>query len=161
MAVYEYVTIWRVEAPLKQVWDRILHSELWPEWWKGAESVAEIRKGDENGIGNLRRYTWKGLVPYRLSFNIRVTHIEPLLMLEGVAYGDLIGLGRWQFKSDGNQTAVRYDWKVKPNKRWLCFLFPVASSLFKWNHNVVMRWGAQGLSEQLKVKVNHEDKQDI
>ena len=161
MHVYEYVTIWRVEAPLKQVWDRILHSELWPEWWKGAESVTEIQRGEMNCICYLRRYTWKGILPYRLSFDIRVTHIEPLLMLEGVACGDLVGLGRWQFKGGGNQTVVRYDWKVRPSKSWLCFLFLVASSLFEWNHNIVMRWGAHGLSEQLNVQVIHEYQQDI
>ena len=51
MKAYEFVTIWRVEAPIGRVWNEIYHSKDWPTWWKGVESVVEMRKGDESGVG--------------------------------------------------------------------------------------------------------------
>ena len=47
MKTYEFVTIWRVAAPIDRVWNEIYHSRDWPAWWKGVESVVEVRKGDE------------------------------------------------------------------------------------------------------------------
>jgi uncharacterized protein YndB with AHSA1/START domain len=156
MTKYEYVTIWKVKAPITSVWESIVHSELWPTWWKGSESVTELARGSENGIGNLRRYIWRGLLPYRLTFDIEVTYIAPHRVLEGKARGDLKGLGRWQFTPRLNETVVRYDWKICPNNRSLCILFPLARSLFEWNHNIVMRWGAEGLSHRLGVRVQRQ-----
>ena len=158
MANYEYVTIWKVRAPIQSVWDNILHSEQWPTWWKGSESVTELARGSESGVGNLRRYIWKGLLPFRLSFDMEVTDIEKHTLLEGIACGDLKGLGRWKFDVEGNETRVRYDWKISPNRLWIRLLFPFASSLFEWNHNTVMRWGAEGLSHRLGAQVSYDNK---
>jgi hypothetical protein len=35
-------------------------------------------------------------------------------------------------------------------------LAPIARPLFKWNHNVVMSWGAKGLEERLGATVNEQ-----
>ena len=45
MKTYNFVTIWRVKAPIESVWNEIYHSSDWPAWWKGVESVVEMRKG--------------------------------------------------------------------------------------------------------------------
>lgn len=153
MADYEFVTIWRVKAPIQPVWNEIYHSEAWPKWWKGVESVVEISKGDENGVGSVRRYTWKSKLPYRLTFNMQTIRVEPMSVIEGVAIGELEGSGVWQFSREGDFTIVRYDWKVQTTKQWMNLLAPVARPLFKWNHDVVMGWGAEGLSKQLGVNV--------
>jgi hypothetical protein len=29
------------------------------------------------------------------------------------------------------------------------YLSPIARPIFSWNHNVVMRWGGEGLAKQL------------
>ena len=89
MKTYEFVTIWRVKAPLESVWNEIYHSPDWPTWWNGVESVFELRKGDERGVGSVYRYTWKSKLPYRLSFEMKIVRVEPPLLLEGVASGEL------------------------------------------------------------------------
>lgn len=153
MKDYEFVTIWRVKAPLETVWNEIYHSDLWPDWWKGVESVELVRKGDESGVGSVHRYTWKSKLPYRLSFEMQAVRVEPPVLLEGIAAGELAGRGVWQLSSDNDETIARYDWKVETTKRWMNLLAPVARPVFKWNHDVVMGWGAQGLAKRLGVSV--------
>ncbi|HEX6047557.1 MAG TPA: SRPBCC family protein [Pyrinomonadaceae bacterium] len=153
MKTYEFVTIWRVNAPLESVWNEIYHSREWPTWWKGVESVVEVQKGDEAGVGSIHRYTWKSKLPYRLSFDMKTIRIEPPLLLEGIATGELQGRGLWELSASNGETNVRYDWRVETTKRWMNLLSPIARPLFEWNHNVVMSWGAQGLAERLGQRV--------
>jgi len=158
MTTYSFVTIWRVKAPIENVWNEIYHSQDWPVWWKGVENVVEISKGDERGVGSVHRYTWKSKLPYSLSFDMKTVRIEPPVLLEGIATGELQGHGLWQLSTSGSETAgetagetiVRYDWKVETTKWWMNLLAPIARPLFEWNHNVVMSWGAKGLSERLE-----------
>jgi hypothetical protein len=153
MRAYEFVTIWRIKAPIESVWNEIYHSEMWPVWWKGVESVAEVRAGDEQGIGNVRRYTWKSKLPYRLSFEMQAVRVEPPLLLEGIANGELKGRGLWQLSSHGSETVARYDWRVETTKWWMNLLSPIARPAFRWNHDIVMGWGAEGLAERLGTSV--------
>jgi uncharacterized protein YndB with AHSA1/START domain len=153
MKTYNFVTIWRVNAPIESVWNEIYHSKEWPAWWKGVESVSEIRNGDENGVGSVHRYTWKSKLPYRLSFDMQTVRIEPPLLLEGIAVGELQGRGLWQLTTESNDTIVRYDWSVETTKRWMNLLSPIARPLFEWNHDVVMSWGAKGLAKRLGARV--------
>jgi len=153
MTAYEFVTIWRINASIESVWNEIYHSKEWPNWWKGVESVIEVRKGDEGGVGSIYRYTWKSKLPYRLSFEMQTVRLEPPVLLEGIAKGELDGRGLWQLSSDGSETIARYDWKVETTKRWMNLLAPIARPVFKWNHNAVMSWGAQGLAKRLGVSV--------
>ena len=150
---YEFVTVWRVKAPIESIWNEIYHSSEWPAWWKGVESVVEVRKGDERGVGSIHRYTWKSKLPYRLSFDMQTIRIEPPQLLEGIAIGELEGRGLWQLSTDGSETIVRYDWNVETTKRWMNLLAPIARPVFEWNHNVVMNWGAEGLGKRLGVSV--------
>jgi hypothetical protein len=149
MAAYEFVTVWTLDAPIEAVWGEISDSERWPEWWQGVESVVELEKGDERGIGSVRRFTWKSKLPYRLAFDMRTTRIEPLAALEGEAFGELQGKGLWTFTREGGRTVARYDWRVETTKPWMNLLSPVARPLFSWNHDVVMGWGEEGLKRRL------------
>jgi uncharacterized protein YndB with AHSA1/START domain len=153
MANYTFVTEWRIEAPLPAVWEAIYHSEAWPQWWQGVESVVELHPGNAQGIGNTRRYTWKSRLPYRLTFDMQTTRIEPPVTLEGTAAGELEGTGRWHFSTEGPVTVVRYDWQVRTTKRWMNWLAPLARPFFKWNHDVVMRQGGQGLARHLNTRL--------
>lgn len=153
MKTYEFVTVWRVDAPIERVWNEIYHSQDWPTWWKGVESVVETLKGDERGVGSVHRYTWKSKLPYRLSFDMKTIRIEPPSVLEGIASGELQGRGLWQLSTEGSDTIVRYDWQVETTKSWMNLLAPVARPMFEWNHNVVMSWGAEGLARRLGASV--------
>lgn len=149
MADYTFITTWQIDAPIEAVWEAIYHSERWPTWWKGVERVVDLEQGDENGLGHLRRYTWKSQLPYRLVFDMRTTRIERPVALEGAASGELEGTGRWQLSQEGPITTVRYEWKVRTTKPWMNVLAPIARPFFEWNHNVVMRQGGEGLARLL------------
>ena len=48
---------------------------------------------------------------------MEMIRIEPPLLLEGVAIGELQGRGLWQLSTERNETIVRYDWNVVTTKR--------------------------------------------
>jgi len=149
MANYEFVTLWEFNAPVRRVWDEIYHTDRWPQWWKAVEAVELIAPGEESGIGAVRKFTWRGVLPYRLSFEMTTTRLEPCVRLEGVAVGELSGSGSWCFSEQASKTRVRYEWRVDTSKRWMQLLSPLARPLFMWNHDVVMRWGFEGLQQRL------------
>ena len=150
MSTYSFITHWHLRCPIETVWEAIFHSERWPSWWNGLERVVELEPGDHNRVGALRRFTWKGSLPYRLVVDMRVTRVEPPRALESLASGDLEGSGVWQLSGDDEGTAVRYDWNVRTTKRWMNLLAPLARPLFALNHDVVMRSGARGLKRLLE-----------
>lgn len=152
MNEYQFLTTWRFAAPLDLVWEVIYHSENWPKWWPGLLGVVELERGDDNGIGNLRRYSWKGVLPYRLVFDICTTQIERPFLLAGVARGDLTGSGVWRFSEDADGgVVVRYEWRVATQKKWMNLLAPFARPFFCWNHNQVMCWGESGLIRYIEL----------
>jgi hypothetical protein len=150
MADYRFLTTWSLDAPLAEVWEAIYCIEKWPEWWKGIEEVTRMRDGDHNEIGSVYAHTWRSWVPYRVHFDIEVTKIEPPYLLEGVARGELEGLGRWRF-FEGRGTAVTYEWHVRTTRLWMRAVEPVGRPIFVWSHNVVMRWGGESLARHLGV----------
>ena len=151
MAKYEFVTIWKVKAPQEKVWDLILNSDRWPQWWRGVEKVEKLRDGEVDHVGALFRYTWKSKLPYRLIFEMETTRVEPFSLIEGRAIGELEGQGRWTLSHEKGITTARYDWKVVTTKAWMNLLAPIARPFFSWNHDVVMNWGGEGLARELEV----------
>ncbi|MEM7008708.1 MAG: SRPBCC family protein, partial [Thermodesulfobacteriota bacterium] len=127
MACYEFVTIWRVDAPLEKVWNEIYYTEYWPDWWKGVQKVEELQKGDDLGIGSIRRYTWQTKLPYKLIFEIETIKVEPMTYLEGISEGELDGKGIWRLSEKDDQTICRYDWIVETTKPWMNILATGAS----------------------------------
>jgi uncharacterized protein YndB with AHSA1/START domain len=153
LADYAFVTTWRIEAPIEKVWDAIYQADDWPSWWKGVESVTKVADGDREGVGSVRRYTWKSRLPYRLVFEMRTTRVEQPVALEGEATGELQGTGRWQLSQDGAITTARYFWNVRTAQAWMNLLAPIARPIFAWNHDVVMRQGGQGLARLLGARL--------
>lgn len=153
MGVYRFITFWKIEAPLQAVFDVVLDSLRWPDWWKGAEHVEELEEGDANGIGSVRRYTWKSLLPYRLRFDARATRVEPPRALEAIVDGDLQGSGRWAFSHESGVTTVRYEWDVRTTRHWMNLLDLPAHTLFAYNHHVLMEHGAYGLAQVLRARL--------
>jgi hypothetical protein len=148
MAQYEFVTTWCVDAPIDDVFSAIEDSARWPEWWKGVQSAELLEEGGESGVGRLWRYVWRSRLPYDLEFDSRVTRLERPWLIEGRAEGELTGFGRWRLY-EGRGTAVVYEWNVSTSRPWMNALAPLARPLFAWNHDVVMRQGAEGLARLL------------
>lgn len=149
MAEYHLLTIWRINAPLPQVYDAIHDSTRWPDWWQGAEKVEPIADSGSDGIYSIRRYSWRGKLPYPVVFDIRATRIKKLVAIEGLASGDLEGKGHWHFSRQGPVSVVRFEWHVRSTKWWMNLLAPVARSIFINNHVRLMTQGGEGLAALL------------
>ncbi|WP_213302141.1 SRPBCC family protein [Paraburkholderia sacchari] len=155
MAEFRLTTLWCIEAPLQQVWDAVHDSINWPKWWKNVEAVRELQAGETDGLGAVHRYTWKGVLPYRVIIDVRVTRVAPLVALEGEASGELEGVGRWHFATDGSRTVVRYDWHVRTTRAWMntLALAPPVRLAFRWNHDSIMREGGLALARLLEARL--------
>lgn len=150
MADYTFVTTWQIDFPVSRVWHAIEDADRWPTWWKGVLENYEIRPGDENGIGSIRRSTWKSILPYKLTFDSELVRVDKYREIEARAFGDLTGHGRWLFtERSTDSTIVRYDWNVVTDKAWMNLLSPVARPVFRWNHDIIMGWGENGLKDLL------------
>lgn len=150
---YSFVTKWEIEASLPQVWDAIYTSIEWPRWWKGVLSVQEIEKEDANGINGVNAYTWKSMLPYQLKFTMRLTEKQPMKRLKGIAFGELEGQGEWTFNEQNGVIQIQYNRDVYTKKAWMNYLSFLLKPAFRYNHNVVMHWGAIGLAKKLNAKL--------
>ena len=148
MASYSFLTTWILDAPRQAVWDAIYEIERWPDWWQGVRSVEKVEDGDADGIGARYRHEWRSVIPYPVRFETRITRIELPHLIEADAVGELAGTGRWRL-FDGRETAVTYEWNVRTTRPWMNLLAPAARPVFRWNHNVVMHQGAEGLAARL------------
>ena len=157
MAAYRFLTTWLLEAPRERVFQEIWDSERWPTWWRGVESVVEVEPGDDEGVGSLGRYVWKSRLPYRLEFEMRITRVERPHYMQGQARGELAGTGSWRLFEQDGVTAVVYDWDVRTTSAWMNLVAPFVRPLFAWNHDVVMRWGGEGLAELLGTRLLARD----
>jgi uncharacterized protein YndB with AHSA1/START domain len=147
--MYTFVTDWSFDAPVEAVWEELMRPEDWPAWWKGVLSVEVLAPGDADGLGAYRRMAWRSRLPYTLRFNSRTIAIDRPYVAEGVADGDLEGRGKWTLARTSSGTHVRYEWNVETTRPWMRWLAPVARPFFAWNHDVIMRWGREGLERRL------------
>ena len=146
MAEYRLLTIWRIEAPLEEVYTAIHNAPRWPDWWPGVKKVEKVAAGDANGINSILRYVWQGQLPYQMVFEVRATRIEKWVTIEGTVHGDLEGVGRWHFNREDEVSVVRYEWYVRSTRWWMNLIAPFARPLFIRNHGILMRQGAEGLA---------------
>ncbi len=152
MSSYQLVSHWHFAAPIDCIWDALYEVEAWPRWWKYVLAVEELQRADAAGVGAVRRYTWGSRLPYRLSFSMRTTVVNRPHLLEGVAQGELSGIGRWTLIQEGANTRVQYDWQVSTSRAWMNALAPLLAPVFRWNHGEVMAEGARGLARYFGVR---------
>lgn len=146
---YSFLTTWLLGSPREPVWDAIHDEAVWPEWWRGVEVAEEVRPGDASGVGTISRMVWRGLLPYRVEFEVRATKVEPFSLMEGQATGDLEGVGRWRLYEQDGVTAVLYEWNVATTVPWMNRMAPLLRPVFEWNHDWVMRRGGEGIAAHL------------
>jgi hypothetical protein len=153
VTTYSFVTRWEVDAPIERVVDALSAVEDWPSWWRGVRSVERIAEGDASGVGAIRRFTFRSLLPYSLVFSVLVTEVSAPHRLAGQATGELEGTGVWTLSAQDGRTQVRYDWNVRTTRCWMNLLGPIARPIFARNHDIVMNWGRVGLAKRLGVAV--------
>ena len=156
MNQYALVTHWHLAASIERVWDAIHAVEDWPRWWRYVKAVVELQKGDANGVGAVRRFTWASRLPYSLSFEMRASQVKRPTFMEGIATGELTGRGRWHLAAEGATTRVSYEWTVETTRPWMNLLAPILGPAFRWNHGQVMAEGGRGLARHLGVVLLNE-----
>jgi uncharacterized protein YndB with AHSA1/START domain len=153
MSAYSSLTTWCVDAPIERVWDVILASGRYPDWWKGVRKVTELEPGGEHGVGALWRLEWRSRLPYTLELDLRVTRSQPPYLLEAQAIGELEGVGLWRLFSSPLGTAILSSWDISTTRAWMNRMAPLARRAFAWNHDIVMRQGAHGLAKELDARL--------
>jgi uncharacterized protein YndB with AHSA1/START domain len=150
---YHFETVWKIKAPVEQVWNTIYNSDEWPDWWRGMLKVKKVREENAEKTGGIKEYTWGFTLTYKLSFKMETVRYDYMHQLEGRAWGDLEGRGLWTFTQQGDTTTVVYYWNVQTNKKWMNQMAWLLKPVFKFNHDLIMRWGAKGLTKRLDAKL--------
>jgi len=154
MKEYNFITYWKVNAPVQDTWEIIMNTGRWHEWWKGVLDVHEIKKGNDGYTGACFSHTWRSFIPYKLKFVTEITEVNFNRTIKANVTGELEGTGEWKFKDDGSgNTTVIYYWHVRTTMAWMNITAPLLSGIFRWNHDTVMRWGGMGLGKKLNCKV--------
>jgi hypothetical protein len=149
MADYHYVSTWRLQAPIEQVWAALNDLEHLPTWYRGVHEARELVPGDALGVGRRVRYVIKGRLPLRLAFEATTIRSVPPQDQELRAEGELAGTGRWSLDQQGEVTTVRYHWDVRTTRPWMNLLAPLARPIFIWNSRGVLLEAGEGLARLL------------
>jgi hypothetical protein len=157
VANYRFVTVSEIAVPVERAWIEISRPDGWATWWPGLTAVKEIEPGDEHGLGALEEFTFKSRLPYTLSFQGRITRIDPYKRMDVEAEGELEGVAVYELEDLGASTRMTLTWTVKTTKLWMNILAPVARPFFAWNHDVLMKAGARGLARKLGSEVTRFD----
>jgi len=148
---YHFVTTWRIKASIESVWQIIYDQKLWPAWWKGVLKADTFKEGDQNDIGKIVDYSWRSILPYTLNFKMISKKIQRPTLMEGNAFGELEGEGKWILEEKNGVTTATCYWNVNTSKKWMNAFSFILKPLFEWNHNVIMKWGAKGLAKKLNA----------
>ena len=153
MTDYHFVSTWRLQAPIEQVWDEIFHTERWPSCWKYVHRVDRLDPGDADGLGRRQHLQ----LTTRLALPARLRHpgAPPPATHHpgGRRHRELEGVGRWTLTPVDGGTLVRYDWDVRTTKWWINLAAPVARPALVWNHDALMREAAEGLARRLDAEL--------
>lgn len=147
---YHFVSRWRVEASIADVYRIISNATDLPRWWPAVYlEVRELEPGDEKGIGKVIDLYTRGWLPYTLRWQFRVTETNFPTVLAIEAWGDFVGTGRWTFTQDGDWADIRYDWQIRADKPLLRYLSLILKPIFSANHRWAMAQGEKSLRAEL------------
>jgi hypothetical protein len=148
MAAYSFLTDWRFDAPLEEVWNAIDAADRYTEWWPAVVSYRDLTP-EIHGLGARAERIVRGRLPYQLRYTTVVTRYAPPHEIAYTSTGDLTGTGRFVLNRLDNQTQVLNYWDVATAGFWLNLLAPALKPLFAWNHDWVMAQGQRGLTAWL------------
>ncbi|MCQ2000929.1 SRPBCC family protein [Arthrobacter zhaoxinii] len=162
--LYILPSSWLLDATPEAVWETVASPEMsWPRWWPGCtlQDLATDPSADAADpvtrlLGTTVRLQFRASLGYRLSITVHPTSAARPRIIEFDAGGDLAGTGRIRLFPVASpapgvpaQTRMDIDWRVRPTRRWMRVLTPVARPVFTAAHALLMRQGERGLRREL------------
>ena len=147
---YHFVTHWRIQDDIAQVYE-VLHDPLnYPDWWKGPHLQAtELKPGNEEGLNRIVGFEMRGWLPYTLRWRLRCTEVRKPYGFASESSGDFVGHGVWTFKQDGLFVDIIFDWRIRAEKPFLRYFSFLLKPIFIANHNWVMKKWEESLKLEL------------
>jgi hypothetical protein len=147
---YHFVTTWRVESTLDEIYKIIADGPDLVRWWPSVYlEVEELKPGDERGLGRVISLYTKGWLPYTLRWQFRVVEERYPYGFTLEAWGDFVGRGIWTFDQDGKWVNITYDWMIRADKPLLRYLSFIMKPVFSANHRWAMSMGEESLRLEL------------
>ena len=150
---YIFIDKFTVACDVETAYHYIKKIEEYPRWWgKVYKKIVKLKDAPEDQAGSMYRIQVGGFLPYTLTIENEVTHIDRPNLIRFDAYGDLQGKGVWFFRGVENGTEVTFDWRVAANKRiirWFSFLL---KPLFRANHHYCVIKVKEGMEKDLAVR---------
>ncbi|MBV9866354.1 MAG: SRPBCC family protein [Abitibacteriaceae bacterium] len=147
---YQFVTDWRVEGDIQEVYDIIADDRQLARWWPSVYlDVRELEPGNETGIGKAIDLHTKGWLPYTLRWQARTVESAAPHHLAIEAQGDFVGRGVWTLEQDGPWVNLTFDWQIRADKPILRHLSFLLKPIFAANHRWAMGQGDQSLRLEL------------
>lgn len=155
MATNYYLFVDKFTAPcnVETAYQYIHRIEEYPRWWgKVYKKIVKLKDAPQDKPGARYAVTVGGFLPYLLTLENEITHIDWPNLIQFKAVGDLQGKGTWSFREVPGGTEVTFDWRVAANKeviRWLSFLL---KPLFRANHVFCVRKADEGIRNDLLLR---------
>lgn len=147
---YHFVTHWRVESTVEEVYEILNNARDLVRWWPSVYlDVQVLEPGDKHGLGKVVSLHTRGWLPYTLRWQFRVTESRYPHGFTLEAWGDFVGRGIWTFQQNGPWVDITYDWKIRADKLLLRYLSFLIRSIFSANHRWAMSKGEESLRLEL------------
>jgi hypothetical protein len=147
---YHFITNWRVESTMNEIYEIIADGPGLPRWWPSVYlGVEELEPGDKRGLGRVIGLYTKGWLPYTLRWQFRVIEERYPYGFTLQAWGDFTGRGIWTFDQDGKWVNITYDWKIRADKPLLRYFSFIMKPVFSANHRWAMSKGEESLRLEL------------
>lgn len=149
MNQYRFDHSWHFNAAPEFIWNELMNISQWPRWCPTIETIQPLGRSRQLRIGNQIRTTWKGSLPYSITFDCVVTAFTTYDFISFTVHGDLAGNGICHFTGSKENTAVQFIWDVAPTRLWIRMSAPFARPVFIGNHNYIMDEMARGFARRI------------
>lgn len=136
---YHFNNSWNIDAPVELIWDELINYKQWPLGYDGLGKIEQLDESDHLQIGNNIRSTWKGSLPYSITFDSIITDFTKYSFIAFNVTGDLYGKGICSFLPSQYNTTINFNWNVSPTQLWIKMSSPFVRTIFIENHNYIMK----------------------
>jgi hypothetical protein len=150
-AKYNFITTFCVKASVEEVFAVLIAYNKWQTWWKGLNDLEVIKDARVPKGYKLALALGPGF--YNLHFTLTLDSISINKSISLNSSGDLQGVGTFTLSQKEDSTVVTFIWNVETTKFWMNLVEPIGRPIFVFEHNVIMKWFAQGLANYLQKEL--------